>query len=550
MKTSFGLASILVTASACAPSWEVVRVMDDQVLAGRFIEPEAYSAFLRGAMAEEAGQLPVALAAYTSAAARDGDDPEIWTRIGDVRCAVSKEDPMAGEAFARALRLDPSYAPALDGRARCAASRGEDRVALADEERAAAADPLAIRPDVLLAEALSAQGRAEASRDRLVSLTLLHGTSPAAWDALAAWGASHGDAMLVARALSEVARLVPARKAELAGRAAALAGDGEVAAARALAAALVDAPGDRSSGGQGPAPSAMPLVARLAVDDALVKRDAETARRRAIRSHIGLDVVAGRALIVGDAALASALAEEVVLADPKATGARMILATAAHRLGNPAQVALALGSSGSAADGDPRGARVTPEALLPFARLVERSSSPDAARRVLDGWAPLSLLAGDALVTPVAVDLAALGALRDDALPLDARIELAARRSEPMPEIDASSGELDARHRLFAWAVQKPLEKTTLDLARRLAPAAARDSLIAVALARLSLAAGHPLAPGALEPILAVDPGDPILAAAALDLAKRTGDIQAIAPARARLTALARTAGERARALE
>jgi tetratricopeptide (TPR) repeat protein len=547
MRTSLALASILVTVGACAPSWEVVRVMDGQVVTGRFIEPDAYSAFLRGAMAEEAGQLPVALVAYTSAAARDGDDPEIWTRIGDVRCAMSQGDPMAGEAFGRALGLDPSYAPALAGRARCAVSRGEQGAALADEKRAAAADPLAIRPDILLAEALSKEGHAEASRDRLVALTLLHGTSPVAWDALAAWGTSHGDAMLVSRALAEVARLVPARKAELAGRAAGLAGDGQLAAARALAAVLVDAPGDRSSGGEGPAPSAMPLVARLAVDEALVKGDADAARRRAIRSHIGLDVLAGRAVMVGDAALASALAEEVILADPKATGARMILATAAHRLGNPARVALALDSSRL---GEPRGARMTPEALLPFARLVERASSPDTARRVLEGWAPLSLLAGDALVTPVAVDLAALGALRDDALPLDARIELAARRSEPMPAVDASSGELDARHRLFAWAVQKPLEETTLDLARRLAPAAAHDSLVAVALARLSLAAGHALAPGALDPILAVDPGDPILAAAALDLAKRSGDAQAIAPARARLTALARTAGERARALE
>jgi hypothetical protein len=40
------------------------------------------------------------------------------------------------------------------------------------------------------------------------------------------------------------------------------------------------------------------------------------------------------------------------------------------------------------------------------------------------------------------------------------------------------------------------------------------------------------------------------VAAAALDLAKRSGDARAIAPARARLTSLARTPRERARALE
>jgi len=553
MRAPFALAVLALLPAACAAPLEVTRVVDGRVAEGRFIPPDAYSAFLRGAMAEEAGQLSVAASAYTEAASLD-EDPEIWTRIGDVRCVMSHreagraglETPGAEEAFTRALAIDPAYAPALEARARCAASRGDERAAHEDEERAAALDPLAIRPPILLAEA-EATTSAEGGRERLVSLTLLHGTSPAAWDALAAWGTSHGDAMLVARALATVARLVPARKAELAGRAAALAGDGELASARALAAALVDEPGDRSSGGEGPAPAAMPLVARLAVDEALARRDEPAARRRATRAHIGLDVVAGRALLAGDAKLACDLAEPVVAADPRAIGARMVLATAGYRLGDAGRVARALDLHGG---DEGRRVPVSPEALLPFARIVERISSPDAARRVLEAWAPVSILAGDALVTPVAVDLAALGALRDDTLPLDARVELAARRSEPLPPFDASSGELDARHRLFAWAMGKPGEAATLELARRLSPASGHDSLIAVALARLSLAAGRALGPGGLDPILAVDPGDPILAAAALDLAKRSGDLRAIAPARARLTALARTAGERAHALE
>jgi hypothetical protein len=565
MRTPLALALFVFFPAACAAPLDVTRVVDGRVALGRFIPPDAYSAFLRGAMAEEAGQLAAAASAYTEAASLD-EDPEIWTRIGDVRCVMSHRDagragpetPGADGAFARALAIDPAYAPALEARARCAASRGDERAAREDEERAAALDPLAIRPPILLAEAPPAATRpdalpgahsdeAEGWRDRLVSLALLHGTSPAAWDALAAWGTSHGDATLVARALANVARLVPARKAELAARAAALAGDGELVAARALAAALVDEPGDRSSGGEGPAPAAMPLVARLAVDEALARRDEDAARRRATRAHIGLDVVAGRALLAGDATLARDLAEPVVAADPRATGARMVLATAAYRLGDAGRVARAFDLH---AGDEGRRVPVSPEALLPFARIVERISSPDAARRVLDAWAPVSILAGDALVTPVAVDLAALGSLRDDALPLDARVELAARRSEPLPPFDASTGELDARHRLFAWAIGKPGETATLELARRLSPASGHDSLIAVALARLSLAAGRALGPGGLDPILAVDPGDAILAAAALDLAKRTGDLRAIAPARARLTALARTAGERAHALE
>jgi Tfp pilus assembly protein PilF len=534
------LTLFVVLAAACVEPMDVTRVMDGRVTPGRFIEPDAYAAFLHGALEEEGGHLVPAAAAYAEAASMDARDPEIWTRIGDVHCAMSPHDSLAADAFDRAIAIDASYAPALEARARCEAARGDGQGARRDRERAAAADPLAIRPSLDL-------GRGEATRDRLLSLTLLHGTSPAAWDALAAWGASHGDAMLVARALSTVARLVPARKAELASRAAALAGDGEIAAARELAAGLVDDSGDRSSGGEGPAPAAMPLVARLAVDEALARGDVDAARRRAIRAHIGLDVVAGRALLAGDAVAARDLADTVVLADPRAIGARMVLATAAHRLGDTRRVARALDWGGGA---EARPVHPAPEALLPFARLVERASSPDEARRVLDAWAPLSIPSGDALVTRVAVDLAALGSLRDDALPLDARIELAARRSEPMPDVDGSSGELDARHRLFAWAMDRPGETATLDLARRLAPAATHDSLVAVALARLSLAEGRALAVGALDPILAVDPGDPILAAAALDLAKRSGDPRVIAPARARLTALARTARERAHALE
>ena len=54
----------------------------------------------------------------------------------------------------------------------------------------------------------------------------------------------------------------------------------------------------------------------------------------------------------------------------------------------------------------------------------------------------------------------------------------------------------------------------------------------------------------ALPGLVADNPADPMVALTALDVAKRRGDEAAIAPARARLTALARTPGERAHALE
>jgi hypothetical protein len=223
----------------------------------------------------------------------------------------------------------------------------------------------------------------------------------------------------------------------------------------------------------------------------------------------------------------------------------MILAVVASRLGDADRFARAL-STGTGTGK----ANVVAEAVLPFAKLLERETSPEVARGWLDGFSPVALLPGDALVTSLAVDLAARGAIRDADLPLDARIELAARRAEPLPALEGTGiPPVDARHRLFAWALDRPLEAATLELARHLAPAAADDPLVAVALARLSLAEGRTLDATALDRILAMDPADPILAAAALDLAKRSGDAQAIAPARARLTALARTPRERAHAL-
>jgi hypothetical protein len=537
---------VFVSLAACAPAGEVTRVMDGRVVVGRFIAPDAYARFLRGAMAEEAGQLPVALDEYTKAAALDEDDPEVWSRIGEVRCKLRPTDPSADVAFARAKKADSSYGPLYEARGRCEATRGNDSSARVDQEQAAYADPSAPLPQVLIARAEEERVSAVKARDRLLALTLLEATSTAAWDALAVWAGTHDDPVLVARALSEVSRLAPHRRWEIGARAIALAGDGELAAARALAGALLDAPrketGDRSSGGEGPSPASDPLVARLAVDEALLRRDVDAARSRATCAHLGLDVVAGRALLLGDPGLASELAEPVVLADPGATGARMVLAVAASRLGDRVRFAKAL-SRGSA------GGKVVAEALLPFARLVEAEASIEVARDWLDGFSPTALVPGDAIVTTVAVDLAARGVVKEAELPLDARIELMARRSEPLPEVH--EGAVDARHLLFARALQDPLDRAaTLALARRLAPAAADDPLIAVALVRLSLAEGGEPNGAALDRMLTVDPADPILAAAAFDLAKRSGDAQAIGPARARLTALARTPRERAHALE
>ena len=57
-----------------------------------------------------------ALAAYERAARLDSRGPEIWTRVGAVRCALRPRDPQADDAFARALAIDAALRRGLGGK--------------------------------------------------------------------------------------------------------------------------------------------------------------------------------------------------------------------------------------------------------------------------------------------------------------------------------------------------------------------------------------------------------------------------------------------------
>ena len=238
----------------CGGGVAVVRVVDGHVEAGRFIGPRAYEAFLDGALADEDGDLTAALAGYRAAAARDPGDPEVWTRIGWVRCRLKPGDVAASAAIDEALRLEPEYAPALDARRDCKVSRGQ---------RPGAHD--AGKLGVLIRNASPAP---EAERRSIQAVTLLHGDRVRAWETLAAWGLAHGDVDLAVRGMVGVGRLSATRRWALGGWATALAGQSYIVAARQLAAGLLDADGDRSSGGEGAAVATLPIVARLALDEA------------------------------------------------------------------------------------------------------------------------------------------------------------------------------------------------------------------------------------------------------------------------------------------
>ncbi len=519
--------ALMVLMGGCRRGPDVMRVVDGRLVGGAYVEPEGYASFLRGAIADARGDSVAALAAYTDAASRDSYDPEIWTRIGDVRCRANAQDPEGERALNRALSIDPEYESAWVIRARCGVVQKDFAEALEATRRAANADAMAVEPQLMLALADAERTRAAEAHDRLLALTLVHRESTAAWDALAAWARAHGDPMLAAHALAEGVRLVPSRKADAARQALELAGDGELYAARALAAAALDAPG----------PQVPAAIARLAIDEAIATGSADRARLRATRAHIGLDEVAARALLAQNPTLARELALPLAEADAHASGARMVLAAAAIAVHDRAGLVAAFQGA------LPGPAAVPVAALLLFASVVADASKPEEARLLIDSVPHESLQAGDALLSRVAADLAARGVLREDALPLDARIELAARRREPPPLISELA--VDRRHYLLALALLRPTDAATQSLARHLAPAAARDALVAVALARIALAGGNVIDPAAAAKLTALDPADPLSAAVAFDVAKRAGDETVISPARARLTSLARTPAER-----
>src|SRR5262249_39676930 len=89
---------------ACAGGQRVVRVYDGRVVEGTFGRQEAYAAYLKGVIAEEAGDLRTALAAYEEAAREDDEDPEPLTRIASVRCRLDPKDKGADDSVTRALK--------------------------------------------------------------------------------------------------------------------------------------------------------------------------------------------------------------------------------------------------------------------------------------------------------------------------------------------------------------------------------------------------------------------------------------------------------------
>jgi tetratricopeptide (TPR) repeat protein len=499
MRGAVGLAVVL---TACASTSPVERVYGGSSLQGPYIEPGAYAAFLRGAIAEAGGDARAALEAYQAAAELYSESPEIWTRLGAVRCAADRRDPKADEAFARAVTLDPTYGKGWEAKAKCALARGDSPGSLAAAARAVAIDASVDEANAIVARSAGA-GRDTATREALVALTLTSQAPLVAWDALSRWAESRGDVALWVRALCAVVRLDPTRRDAVAKVSEQLAGAGDIAEARSLAAAAVEA-------GDQPLPVARhPLAARLAVDEAIARGKAASVSARASRARLSLEEAAGRALLWGKPDVARELASEIARADPFALGASLVLA-----------VAEGGDVLGAARGGRGEAAVVSGAALVAFGAALWHVASPQQVRDALSHIAHDRIVDGDDAVIRPAVELVARGVLPLAALPADGLVELAAMGlGPPVPARDEAS--LDTRHAYLALATSHPTAPRAHELGVRLAKVASSDPVAAAAASLVALASDTPLAPDAAKTLLAIDAADPLLAAIARRLALR-----------------------------
>ena len=173
---------------ACAEgSGGVTRMADGVRYEGRFVNPEAYAAYLLGVEHEAHGDYASALEAYQEAHTEDPDSPEIWARIGAVRCISGKAGRAPGgasSAFEHGIANDPEYFGNYLERARCAERSGDLESALRDASAAVARRPDDEPSNLLVARLLQAHGQAQEARAWLEAYQSYHPTSLAITRAL------------------------------------------------------------------------------------------------------------------------------------------------------------------------------------------------------------------------------------------------------------------------------------------------------------------------------------------------------------------------------
>lgn len=562
LAAALGLALASLSA-ACVGDPRVVRVYDGRVVEGAFVPPQAYARYLEGVLAEEAGDLRGALTAYERAAREDDEDPEPLARAGDVRCRMDPKDARADAALGRALRIDPGYAPAIAVHARCMARRGRPGEGVAALERIARADRASPSIEALVVRLAARRADADADREvrrRAIALTVASGERAVAWEALVAWGRGKSDPELLARGLAGLVRVAPERSREVEAGALELLGLGQTWLARRVAGAVADLPPELGVTSVRDA-----TVARLAVDEAILAGELDRAERRATRGHVPLSEVAARALLLERHDLAAQIARGVVSADPRSGCGAMVLAAIAARAGVPPS------ESELYRPNEPPQDRPAATCVFALAERLAALGDVASARTWAARVAPAPIPAHDPVAGPLAVDLAARGVLAESSLPLELRLELAARRREAPPPLDTAAIEgdvVDAKHALLWHTLLDPAGARARSLLGRLYGAFDRDPIVGFSVARAALAS----TPGAWQArpgsssrsaargaddawpsifaAIAAAPAHPLLLAIAVEVAERGGRAEDVPPAKARLLAVARTPAERALAAE
>jgi tetratricopeptide (TPR) repeat protein len=183
---STALLSFLVAACSLGAG-TVTRISNGVAVEGRYVPPEAYAAYAKGAFFEARGEDAAALAQYRLALEYDSDAPEVLARLGAVQCA-------------RALAINPGAAVAWLERARCAERAGNLEEALSFAKRAALLDPGSEAAALLVVDCAEKSGRRELARTWLDALVVDEPVTRATWLKFAAFAAQQRDAGRLHRA--------------------------------------------------------------------------------------------------------------------------------------------------------------------------------------------------------------------------------------------------------------------------------------------------------------------------------------------------------------
>ncbi len=196
--------AVLLPALAGCTVGSVVRVVDGEIVAHRFISGRAYAAYARGVRAETTGHFADAMTAFVEATVADARGVEPWTRRGAVACRLERF-PEADAAFAEAAARDDSFEPLWRERASCSLARSDLKGALTASARAESLDPDREEAVLLRANVLERVGDSAGALREVVGLTTRR-PSATAWKSQLAIAERAGDqpaARLARRGLAE-----------------------------------------------------------------------------------------------------------------------------------------------------------------------------------------------------------------------------------------------------------------------------------------------------------------------------------------------------------